>query len=290
MHERTPKGMLPTWSVSLLVKLFRSELPALDLEKIATQIGPPTTEWLTIDAGTKSRRRRKATRNADVRKRGRICCRCGTTERIELHHVIPLYISEERGNWREIERETIDLCVSCHNLFEEAIDRVVPVTNVCHKWTARQFNDHPEWLTLGERGLVESRVVRWALAHFAREPELPEVYKTATELFLDLELPLSDRRVLSWQLRQRLRDACQRCGATTGILQIISLPFAYVPTAIALGFDPLDPKVGATLCHPCARAYVHRATNLGSPDQDLANAIELRTRFLNDWINDRVES
>jgi hypothetical protein len=149
---------------------------------------------------------------------------------------------------------------------------------------------HPEWLDLGERGRVESRVVRWALAHFAREPNLAEVYKTATESFLNLELPLTDRRVLSWQLRRRLRDACQRCGAKTGILQIISLPFAYVPTAISLGFDPLDPRVGATLCHPCARAYVHTATKLGSPDQDLAKAIELRTKFLNEWIKDRAES
>src|SRR5581483_4838191 len=282
MDDCSPKGPLPTWSLPFLAKFFRSSLPFHDLEKIISGIADPPIEWLMTDAGTKSRRRRKATRNIDVRKRGDVCRRCGEKNRIEIHHVVPLYISEERGPWREVERETVDLCVACHNLFEEAIERVMPVTTLCHKWAAHQFILHPEWPALGDRGQIESRVVRWALSHVAREPELAKVYELAIELFLKLELPVTDRRVLSWQLRRRLKDSCQRCGAETGLLQIISLPFTYVAEAIQLGFDPLDPAVGATLCHPCARAYVHKATKLGSPETDLAEAIALRTNLLHE--------
>lgn len=284
MSDCNPKGPLPTWSVSLLVRLFRSSIAPVNVEGIAARIPEPTLEWLTTDPGTKSHRRRKSTRNADLTKRGSLCCRCGATERIEIHHVVPLYISEEQGYWRDIERETVDLCVTCHNLYEEAIERVCPVTMTCNRWAAGGFRDHPEWLDLVERGLIESRVVRWALSHFAREPQLIETYRLATQLFLDLELPLTDRRVLSWQLRRRLGSHCERCGKESGILPIISLPFAFVTQAIALGYDPLDPRVRATLCHPCARAYVHAATKLGSPDTDLAIAIQLRTDLLRQWI------
>src|SRR5947209_17370079 len=152
MSDSAPKGPLPTWSVPLLAAYLRECLPNLNLAATLLELEPPPMAWLLADAGTRSRRRRKATRNADAAKRGDTCRRCGATERIELHHVAPLYVSAEIGPWREIERETVDLCVTCHNLFEEALDRVLPVTNICHRWTAEQFRQHPEWLTLGERG------------------------------------------------------------------------------------------------------------------------------------------
>jgi hypothetical protein len=195
-----------------------------------------------------------------------------------------MYITDQRGSWRETQRDTLDLCVPCHSLLENTLTQVLPVTETCDRWAASQIRLHPEWLSLAERGVIESRVIRWALGQMAGDPGLEEGYRLASKLFLELELPLTDRRVLRWQLRCRLGQYCQRCGAESGLLYIVSLPFSFVPEAITLGFDPLDRSVGATLCHPCARSYIHEATRLGDPEKDLPIAIEARTALLRSWI------
>ena len=284
MSDCRAKGLLPGWAAPLLARRLQEALAPLDLHSLIEQIPTPPREWLTADPGTKSRRRRKAARNADVRRRGHCCGRCGATGPIQLHHVLPMYLSDQRGSWRDTERDTLDLCIPCHHLLETALTMVLPVTETCDRWAAARLKAHSEWLDLGERGVIESRVIRWALAHVGTDSRLSEAFRQASRLFLDLELPLSDRVVLRWQLRRRLGQCCQRCGTDWGLLYILSLPFSFVPEAIGLGFDPLDPSVGATLCHPCARSFVHVATRLGNPEKDLALAIEVRSAFLQNWI------
>src|SRR5262245_20661868 len=278
------KGPLPGWAASILALRLQETLGELDLHSLVEQIPIPPRGWLAADPGTKSRRRRKGARNADLKKRGHCCCRCGATERIQLHHVLPMYINDQLGSWRETQRDTVDLCVPCHNLLETALDRVLPVTETCDRWAATLIKHHPDWLSLGERGVIESRVIRWVLAHVGGDPRLVEGYRLASRLFLELELPISDRRVLRWQLRRRLGQCCQRCSAKSGLLYIVSLPFSFVPEAMALGFDPVDPSVGATLCHPCARSYIHQASKVSDPDKDLPRAIEVRNAMLRDWV------
>ncbi|HXG63944.1 MAG TPA: hypothetical protein VNO70_02485 [Blastocatellia bacterium] len=284
MNDCLARGPLPGWSALMVARSLQAALPPLDVYSLVEQIPTPSYEWLMTNPGTKSRRRHKAARNADVRKRGHRCRRCGTTEGIRLHHVVPMSISDQLGSWRETQRDTLDLCVACHNLLEAALTRVLPVTVACDRWAAEQIKRHPEWLRLGGRGIIESRAIRWALAHLGREPSLAESYRLASRLFLELELPLTEGRVLHWELRRRLGRSCQRCAANSGLLYILPLPFSFVPGAMALGFDPLDPSAGATLCHPCARSYIHQATEMSDPQKDLALAIKVRTALLREWI------
>ena len=73
-----------------------------------------------------------------------------------------------------------------------ALTRVLPVTETCDRWASNQIKHHPEWLSLAETGIIESRVIRWGLRHVATDPYLETVYRLASRLFLELELPLTD--------------------------------------------------------------------------------------------------
>lgn len=221
---------------------------------------PPVEELLSkekiIAIYRRRRKRQKSLRNKARTARGPRCQRCGSRQRVEQHHIVPLALAQRLPELNIKDPDNlIDLCAVCHKYLEEATETLVPALHEADRWAQRHpllVAEFSNGSRLRARDLQQS-LVEWAMEQVVRLPNLVDAYRTVVERFLGYQPPLNDRKSLVRFLQTFRADNCQRCGATEAQnLRVYSIvPPKALVRLVGDGYDPL--KIDrATICLDCA--------------------------------------